>query len=433
MKQKLPSSHFLIYTFTHFYAFTLVLFVLATPSFALNPEEILVIANRNASKSIDLAKYYMKKRGIPKENLLKLWVTNKEYCSRKEYEKRVASPVTRYIEQHPQIRCLVMMYGMPLKIGPPQMSLEEKQRLKKLDQEKNKIAQKLKGLTKEQKEYQDLKKKFAEIKKQISFLKKRHDSKKVSLDSEIALVKLEDYPLVGWIPNPYFLVFREKKLLFKTSQVLMVSRLDGPSDKVVKKIINDSLYAEKNGLKGIAYFDARWKNPGNESNKKISGYNFYDRSIHRAAKFIRGKKIMPVIIEDTEKLFQPGQCPKVALYCGWYSLGRYIDAFEWQPGSIGYHIASIECETLRRSRVWCKMMLEKGISATIGPVAEPYVQAFPVPEIFFGCLVSGQLTLAECYFLSLPYLSWQMVLVGDPLYLPFRKKAMLLKRLITIR
>jgi len=433
MKQKLyPSTHFLIYTFIHLliYAFTLVLFILATPSFALNPEEILVIANRNASKSVSLAKYYMKKRGIPQGNLLKLWVTDKEYCSRKEYEKRIASPVRRYLEQHPLIRCLVMMYGMPLKIGPPQMSPKERQQLKKLEQEKNKIAQKLKGFTKEQKKYQDLKKKLVEIKKQISFLKKRHNSQRASLDSEIALVKVEDYPLAGWIPNPYFLIFREKKLPFKASQVLMVSRLDGPSDKVVKRIINDSLYAEKNGLKGIAYFDARWKNPGNKSNKKISGYSFYDRSIHRAAKIIREKKIMPVVIEDTQKLFQPGQCPKAALYCGWYCLAHYIDAFKWQPGSIGYHIASGECQTLKRkeSQVWCKMMLEKDISATIGPVTEPYVQAFPLPEIFFGCLVSGQLTLAECYFISLPYLSWQMVLVGDPLYLPFREKAMLLKR-----
>ena len=31
----------------------------------------------------------------------------------------------------------------------------------------------------------------------------------------------------------------------------------------------------------------------------------------------------------------------------------------------------------------------------------------------------GKLSLAECYLLSLPYLSWKMVLIGDPLYRPF--------------
>ena len=34
-------------------------------------------------------------------------------------------------------------------------------------------------------------------------------------------------------------------------------------------------------------------------------------------------------------------------------------------------------------------------------------------------LVEGRLNLAECYALSLPYLSWKMVLIGDPLYRPF--------------
>jgi hypothetical protein len=65
-------------------------------------------------------------------------------------------------------------------------------------------------------------------------------------------------------------------------------------------------------------------------------------------------------------------------------------------------------------------MLEKGVAATIGPVGEPYVQAFPPPEIFFGLLIDGHLTLAECYALSNPFLSWKMVLIGDPLYRPFK-------------
>jgi len=66
------------------------------------------------------------------------------------------------------------------------------------------------------------------------------------------------------------------------------------------------------------------------------------------------------------------------------------------------------------------MMLEKGIGATIGPVGEPYVEAFPLPEIFFSFLTDGYFTLAECYFVSHTYLSWKMVLIGDPLYRPFK-------------
>jgi uncharacterized protein (TIGR03790 family) len=65
-------------------------------------------------------------------------------------------------------------------------------------------------------------------------------------------------------------------------------------------------------------------------------------------------------------------------------------------------------------------MIEDGVVATVGPVWEPYVQAFPIPELFFGLLVESPFTLAECYFLSTPFLSWQMVLIGDPLYRPFK-------------
>ena len=131
-----------------------------------------------------------------------------------------------------------------------------------------------------------------------------------------------------------------------------------------------------------------------------------------------------MVINDKQELFQPGECPDAALYCGWYSLARYVDAFDWMPGAVGYHIASGECTTLKRpkSRVWCKMMLEKGVAATIGPVAEPYVQAFPVPDIFFDLIAKGELSLVDCYYRSLPYLSWKMVLIGDPLYKPFKNQ-----------
>jgi uncharacterized protein (TIGR03790 family) len=130
----------------------------------------------------------------------------------------------------------------------------------------------------------------------------------------------------------------------------------------------------------------------------------------------------PVVVNDREDLFQPGECLDAALYCGWYSLARYVDAFKWRPGSVGYHIASSECQTLkqRESQVWCKRMLEEGIAATMGPVTEPYLQAFPLPELFFEFLLDGSWALAECYALSQPFWSWQMVLIGDPLYRPFK-------------
>ena len=243
-------------------------------------------------------------------------------------------------------------------------------------------------------------------------------NERASVDSELSLVKAGEYELGGWQKNPYFLGFQGMPLTITKDQALLVSRLDGPDKETVIRIIDDTLDAEKNKLQGKAYFDARWPPP--DTRKGLSGYQLYDASLHRAAE-LAGKR-MEVIINDEEELFRVNCCPSAAIYCGWYSLGNYIDSFDWQTGAIGYHIASSECTTLRdkTSSVWCLKMLEKGVSATIGPVFEPYVQGFPLPEIFFSHLLDGYMSLGESFLVSIPYLSWQMVLIGDPLYQPFR-------------
>jgi len=352
-----------------------------TNAFALAPTEVMVIANVGASNSLALARYYMKKRDIPQANLIRISATWEEHCSRQEFTQSILKPVHEALAQRdPQhrIRCLVSMYGVPLAIKPqlPPYNDPKAKRPKKMDS-------------------------------------------RASVDSELALVLTQKYPLDGWLPNPYFLGFQQQTTLLKRDLVLIVSRLDGPDPRIVRRIIDDAIATEKKGLKGNAYFDARWPLP---QEKKLEGYALYDASIHSAAKKISASGRMTVTLDQKPELFQPGNCPKAALYCGWYSLSHYIDAFTWVRGAIGYHIASGECATLKRegSQVWCKRMLERGITATIGPVYEPYVQAFPLPELFFSKLAEGYLSLGETYLITLPFLSWQMVLIGDPLYQPFQ-------------
>ena len=67
---------------------------------------------------------------------------------------------------------------------------------------------------------------------------------------------------------------------------------------------------------------------------------------------------------------------------------------------------------------WCPAMLSHGITATLGAVAEPYLFAFPEPKEFFAELLDGN-CLVEAYYHTSPVNSWQMVLIGDPLYKPF--------------
>ncbi len=352
--------------------FLVVGWIMAGPAHALAPHEVLVIANRNASASQGLAKYYMEQRQIPRENLVLLWITDKETCSREAYETKVIPPVRRALEANPDIRALVTVHGVPLRIaGDP----EPEKRTDKMPKWDTTAA----------------------------------------LDSELSLVLHPGYEINFWQPNPFYLGFREQKLPVSQSQVMMVSRLDGSSPELVRRIIDDAIAAEAGGLKGKMYLDARWPDPGE---KKVSGYALYDRSLHRVAQHHEAQTLLPVKLDSRSELFDIGACPDTALYCGWYSLAKYVDSFTWSRGAVGYHMASSECVTLRKkdSPLWCKNILEKGAAATVGPVGEPYIQGFPMPEIFFNLLTEGRLTLAEAYLVSLPYLSWKMVLIGDPLY-----------------
>ena len=393
--------------------------------FALEPREILVLANRNAAQSVELAQYYMQKREVPRERLLQLRVTDSETCEREDYEKRVVGPVRKYLkEKDPerQIRCILIMYGFPLKVAPPKISGSESKDVKNLEEKQDALRAQLKEMKEQEgEEAKAVRQELEKIRQRIAHLEKSDQG--ASLDSEIALVLREDYTLSSWIPNPFFAGYSGKEIKEMREDVFIVSRLAGPSLEIVKRVIDQSAKVEKEGIKGIAYFDARWPRPKEDENVEM-GYKFYDKSIHKAAELVRKSGRMAVVLNDREELFQPGECPDAALYCGWYSLGKYVDAFKWRPGSVGYHIASEECDTLKRpgSTVWCKRMIEEGIGATVGPVNEPYVQAFPIPEMFFQYLLDGYWTLAESFALAQPFWSWQMVLIGDPLYRPFKRR-----------
>ncbi|GAI81007.1 unnamed protein product, partial [marine sediment metagenome] len=171
------------------------------------------------------------------------------------------------------------------------------------------------------------------------------------------------------------------------------------------------------GLKGIAYIDSR-----GIKNEKSNLYGFFDQSLRDLAILTRLRTAIPVKEERTPKLFAPGSCPQAAIYCGWYSLKKYVDAFDFVDGAVGYHIASFEAAGLRdpNSSNWCPAMLRDGITATLGAVNEPYLHTFPQPKPFFQELYKGA-CLVEAYYRTKPFNSWQLVLIGDPLYRPFKK------------
>jgi tetratricopeptide (TPR) repeat protein len=63
-------------------------------------------------------------------------------------------------------------------------------------------------------------------------------------------------------------------------------------------------------------------------------------------------------------------------------------------------------------------LIREGATGVAGHVAEPYLQSTIRPEILFPAYFGG-FNLIESFYLAMPHLSWQTVVIGDPLCVPF--------------
>ncbi len=403
---------------------TLVTFLISlvpVAGYALQPDQILIIANGDIAASVQIAQYYYAKRGVPESNIftLPLGTNLNDTITRNDYEKRLAEPIRKKLrspEFAGKIRCLLTTYGVPISVGRRAALKDKQDKLSQLkilaEQEKNKLEQLNQNSTANTSgKRKDIKRKLIQLQSEIDYIVGRETT--ASTDSELSMVLFGDYELYRWQPNK--LSYEMPYWDFKS---LMVCRLDGPGLKIIKGLVDKAITTEKTGLMGIAYIDSR----GLPANKKPYSTGYFDQSLRDLASMIKTRTQLPVIEERTDALFAPGQCSSAALYCGWYSLKKYIDAFDFVDGAIGYHIASLEAIELRdpNSTQWCPAMLKDGITATMGAVAEPYLHSFPQPKAFFAKLLDGR-CLVEAYYRTKPFNSWQLVLIGDPLYTPFKK------------
>lgn len=245
-----------------------------------------------------------------------------------------------------------------------------------------------------------------------------------SVDSELSLLWIDPsaYRLAGRSANPLHYTYpKPTEATAPETALLMVSRLDAPTPALAMQMVDRAIATEQQGLAGKAYLDAR----GLKGPIAPFSTTAYDQDLRELAALLRQVAPYPVVLEDTDRTFhQPGEAPEVALYVGWYRYRAYEDAFTFNPGAMGYHIASGEAVSVHnpQEKGWCKNALERGITATLGPTSEPYLDAFPLPQEFVGLLLTGKYTLVEAYYLTTRYVSWRMVLFGDPLYNPWQAK-----------
>jgi uncharacterized protein (TIGR03790 family) len=396
---------------------------------ALEPADVWLVVNKNVPESRQVAEHYVAKRGVPKTHLIELDLPKDENISRADYDAKLAEPIRAALKDKKDVaKVLVTTYGVPLRVGGQTPTAEEKADLDKLRPE---LADARKKLAELEKKKDADKKELDSLRAEVNRLQIRekilsHAESHACVDSELMLLWWPKYPLVRWVANPLYFQASERYRK-QNPPVVMTARLDGPNVDIAKRLVDDAIAVEAKGLAGDVVIDARGI-PFDPKGKNDVGFGYggYDQSMRDAAALL-GKAGLKVTLDNKNEVLPAGAAKNVAIYCGWYSHGKFVDCCEYVPGAVAWHLASSEAVTLRKadSPVWCPNLLKKGVCATLGPVNEPYTVGFPKPAEFFGFLATGEYTLVESYSRSVLMCSWMTVLVGDPLYNPFKHNAKL--------
>jgi uncharacterized protein (TIGR03790 family) len=245
-----------------------------------------------------------------------------------------------------------------------------------------------------------------------------------AVDSELALLYTDiksgkPHALPGIVPNPFF-GKGNTKFSHPEVPIYLVTRLAAYDFPGVRDLIDRSLRAKNQGK---FILDAR-RSFGEEGDDWL-----LDAALHLPKDKVVVDQSMAVLYEQTDVI-------------GYASFGsndksrhRRFLGFHWLPGAIMTEFVSTNARTFERppdswvsSADWedrskffdgspqsliADYILE-GASGAAGNVYEPYLIFNVRPDLLLPAYYSGR-NLAESYYLALPALSWQGVIVGDPL------------------
>ncbi len=388
---------------THHAARLLAVFLLSIASIcpAAPGDSAIVLYNSSVEDSKSVASHYFTARGVPANQLIGLPLPTSETMTRKEFREQLQEPLLKALSERglwklradattrefnltnapavteSHIRYLVLCFGVPLKITRDNSLAEASAEKLQPELRRNEAA----------------------------------------VDSELAALPLAlgRHQLTSALPNRNYAA-TNIATLHPTNGILLVARLDGPIAAIARGLVDKALVAERDGLWGRAYFDARGIRDG--------GYLAGDEWLRKAADVVR-RFGFETALDDTPATFSAGfPLSQVGLYAGWYD-GNVSGPFarnsvEFMPGAVAYHLHSFSAHTLRSAdKNWCGPLLAKGATATMGCVDEPFLAGTPDLGVFFHRLTAAGWTFGEAAYAAQGSLSWQTTIVGDPLYQPF--------------
>jgi uncharacterized protein (TIGR03790 family) len=340
---------------------------------AAAPSNVVVAVNESSALSKSVAEYYVRKRSIPQRNVCKLRLTDAQEIDRATYENQIARPLAACLRSRDLVEStlyIVTTAGVPLRVTGSE------------------------GL----------------------------GGEVAAVDSEITLLYSAihggPHPTAGFVPNPFFNQI-SKPFTHPEFPIYLVTRLAGYSFNDIRGIVDRSLAAVNRGKFVIDMRDDI-DEPG-------------DNWLRAAASKIPAGRL----VFDHSKTVLYNQQDVIA-YAGWGSNDKSrhqrLVNFKWLPGAIMTEYVSTNGRTFKRppdswnigswadKSTWfagspqtmAADYIHEGATGVSGHVAEPFLHLTPRPDILLPAYYQGR-NLAESYYLSLPALSWQNIVIGDPL------------------
>jgi uncharacterized protein (TIGR03790 family) len=371
---------------------------LATPAAlrAQSAENVAIVVNENSADSVRIAEHYARTRGLAPSNILRIRTATEETIDRDAYVRTIEQPLGLAITRggiQDRLLYLVLTKGVPLRIA---------------------------GTT-------GLDGTAASVDSELTMLYRRLVGEPVA-----ATGILQAPPLTGSVANPYYLGDREvrtaRPFSHREHDIYLVARIDAFTVEQALALIDR---AQAPVREGAVVLDQR--GTGGKG----------DEWMQRAADLLTDQgQGARVLLEKTAKGAR-GEQPVL----GYYSWGasdpenrvRSV-GMRFVPGSIAASLASFDARTFRQppdtwrpvfssdKSTWFQGssdaliadLIHDGVTGVSGQVDEAYVAGAVRPEILFPAYVSG-FNLVEAFYLAMPTLSWQAVVIGDPLCAPFSR------------
>jgi len=361
-----------------------------TPVFGQSAANVAVVINEASPASRQIGEYYVQKRAVPEANVIRLRASTDENITRAAYASTIEQPIAAALSRQglqDRVLYLVLTKGVPLRIA---------------------------GTT-------------------------GNDGTMASVDSELALLYRRmtgrTVSPAGRINNPYYLAGRvvgdARPFSHREHDVFLVTRLDAFTVEEVLALIDRGLNPASWG---------RFVLDQRGDTKSATG----DGWLTEAAKRLNAMNVSDrVTLEET--LLPVRDVENVIGYYSWGSNDLWNQQRRFRigfvPGALAATLVSTDGRTFeappdewKPSANWTDKdkwfagspqsliadLIREGATGVAGNVAEPMMASTLRPDVLFPAYMAG-FNLVESFYLALPHLSWQSVVVGDPLCRPFAR------------